>query len=352
MEKKEVKEKIIAYIKAAYQWHIEKEPDCDKGIGLEMVTLEEEILKSFGLPETAFQYSDIMQMYGFSDEGLKENADELYKKLHKEAVAFLLTPVENNNTILRNGKENLLDFQEVLPLIGFFTTKYSMFAYHDIYWRDLCNEQELIDALQKADKFEKPFENNLSSTYADLKKRKCFKEMKEAGLPFAEEYKKHLKYVDTKQDWDAVFDNKDLKKKPKLDEELLLTNLYITKVYVKNANTTVIDILLPHKKTYLVLSIWCNTIMLRNILHHTKYLSLCTNLYLSLKPEYLRDNSFSYNFIEQSGKALEIEEINLKIHLTESYKKKIKYPFDFSVSYLDYNSLIPEVKEMEEDLPF
>jgi|GEM_PF-3569560 len=352
MKKEEIKEKIIAYIKAAYQWHTEDEPSCEKGIGLKMVTLEEEILTSFGLPETAFQYSEILQLYGFSDEDLEENAEELYEKLHQAAVAFLLTPAENNTAILKNGKENLLDAQEVLPLIGFLTTKYAIFIYHDIYWRGLCNEQELIDALQKADKFEKPFENNLSSTYSDLKKRKCFKEMKEAGLPYAEEYKKYLKYAESKQDWDKVFDNKKLKKKPKLGEEFLLTELHITKVFVKDASTAVIVILLPFKKSFLVLSIWCNTIMLRNILHHSKYLSLCTHLYLSVKPDYLRDNSFSYDFIEQMGKALEIENIDLKIHLTEWYKKKVKYPYDYSITSLNYNSPIPEEKELEDDLPF
>ena len=56
-----MKQKIIAYIKTAWQWHQSGNGPITEGVGLQMRDLEEEILTGYGLPHLAFQYSEMLQ---------------------------------------------------------------------------------------------------------------------------------------------------------------------------------------------------------------------------------------------------------------------------------------------------
>ena len=118
MEREKIKQKIISYIDTAYEWHEAGEGSLAETVGKKMVDLEEEILSSFGLPFMAQQYSDIMQVEGFSNENKEQKAEELVEILKYEAQKFLLVPIKKDTKILANAKSQLQDAVEVLPIIG------------------------------------------------------------------------------------------------------------------------------------------------------------------------------------------------------------------------------------------
>ena len=141
--------KIIQYIKCAAQWHALGEPTpIEDGPGLEMSELEEEILRSFGLPATAYRYSNIMQQFGFDDEDAELHAHILYARLTKEAETYLLSPAKSSTEIVRECKKNWSISQDALAFLGFENTRYAGFLYHDIYLKGICTETELIQHLQ------------------------------------------------------------------------------------------------------------------------------------------------------------------------------------------------------------
>lgn len=84
MNSSSIQQEIENYILSSYQWNQEKESIMTQGsTGSIMMSLEEEILIHFGLPSSAFQYTSVMEKYGFSNDDINEKANEFYRWLKK-----------------------------------------------------------------------------------------------------------------------------------------------------------------------------------------------------------------------------------------------------------------------------
>lgn len=165
MNQQLMKQKIIAFINAAWQWHQTGNGSLTEGIGLEMGNLEEKILTGFGLPFMAFQYSEILQLEGFSNEDIEQRATALIKRLSKEAAIYLLSPIEKDEVILKEAKEKLQDAVEVLPMIGLSTSAYNLFLYFDFYFRNIMTENELVSYLKKSETIDGDATTRIPFTY-------------------------------------------------------------------------------------------------------------------------------------------------------------------------------------------
>lgn len=328
-----IEDKIISYIKAAYQWHKEGEVNPIKdGAGLKMIELEDEILKYFGLPENAGQYLDILQHYGFSNKNINQRAKEIIKVLKKEAEDFLIEPIKKDTNILQEGKNNWLGAQDVLPLIGYDTTFYNIFLFHEVYCRGLCNEEELLSYLNQSKEYDEPFNKKIPYKYSKIAEEKYLKKMYKAKLPYTKEYIKYLKYQKTKCKWDSNFDNVCIEEGYELKEVIVLDKFYITEVEVESVNTCIIKILVDYRDSYIPLYIWCTSIMLKAILIHAKYFSIVSPLFESVNPKNLIDNSFVYNVKQSLGKNIEITDIYIELEQLDDEEDDYKDPSNYIVT--------------------
>ena len=346
-----MKQKITTYIKAAWQWHQSGNGPVTEGVGLQMKDLEEEILTGYGLPHLAFQYSEMLQFEGFSKKNLKKRTADLMQRLAHTATDFLLAPIEKDEKVLQQSKAKLKDGVEVLPMIGISTAYYNLFLYHDFYFRNLLNEQALLQHLKKAEALDKQEETRIPYTYQTLQNGNHTKRLMLAGIPFMKEYQQFLKYTCTRQKWDTGFKRNENKAKTVLDDSIGLTRFFITYLGAKNEDMAVMEILAPINNHFARLRIWCTTELITLILLHAKYYSLAIPAMYVMNPRYLNNGEMHLRLKDAHYKNIEIDNIDIGLERDKDEQGDIPY---YSVKYLKPITTISEGLEpgQVDEFPF
>ena len=170
MDHQAMKQKIRDYIAYAYEWHQTGNGPVKEGAGLMMSDLEEDILTGFGLPFMAFQFSEILQLEGFSNKRIEKRAVQLIYQLSTEASLYLLSPIKNKYEALMEAKIMFTDAVEVLPLIDFSTNVYTVFLYYDYFLRSEINAEEFIKYAKMTTDADEEEATRIPFTYQAIKK--------------------------------------------------------------------------------------------------------------------------------------------------------------------------------------
>lgn len=296
MNKELLKIKIISYIKAAYQWHLNGSDKInDNGPGQQMIDLEEEILTSFGLPWMAQRYTDILQAEGLSVNNLKRRSEKLINKLIIEAESFLLGPMESNTEVLERAKKNLEWSVDILPLIGFTNTPYNSFIYYEYYFKDRISVARLLAILRLAELLDKSAETRIPYNYETLKSTNNFDWEINTELPFLKEFETFLKYTKSIQFWNYQtanplfseycesipmeewdFGKYQIHNLIDLDlilpHEFKLHHFFIKQIQIKKQKTCKVLIITKRKETgWIEIEIGCTIAELHFILLHSRY---------------------------------------------------------------------------------
>lgn len=354
MEEKVVKQKIILYIELSYQWHETGEESLDGILGQNITELEEEILTAFGLPFMAFQYSEILQLEGFSIKHIEKRAEKLIKKLKKTAENFLLAPIEKDDKILINAKNILQDVVEVLPIIGITTTAYNCFLYYDKFFRGILNVNELLKVLKKVEELDNIVETRIPSTYESIIQKNTFQKLIDEGLPYIEDYREYLKYKETTHNYDKFSDNYDLGDYFGLPDNIRLENFIIKYIHLKNETTCLIGVIIEYDDILIELSLWCTADLMQVLMLHAKYYSI------ALGPLYLINNSRLVNneikiILKQSVQNnVEINNIHIELERLDNEDDEIQNPFDYIITSIQAKEDLPVIHfdKKSDDLPF
>ena len=354
MNKQLMKQKIMDFINAAWQWHQTGNGPLTQGIGLEMANLEEEILTGFGLPFMAFQYSEILQFEGFSNENIEQRATALIRRLSKEATAYLLSPIEKDEVILKEAKDKLQDAVEVLPMIGLSTSEYSLFLYYDFYLKDILDETQLLQHLKKAETINEDAVTRIPFTYESLKNGNQVKRLLKAGIPFIKEYKAFLKYKFGNQTWDKQPANASDQENMVKNNALILKHFFITYIAAKYEDTAVVEVLVSRKNGFATLRIWCTASMIQLMLQHAKYYSLSIPPMYVINPRYLKDGEVHLRLKEACSKNVEIENIIVGLKRVDNNDdEKDNLPY-YTVAYITPTVTTPAIplNRYGDGLPF
>jgi hypothetical protein len=333
----DIKEKIIAYIDAAYEWHETNEGSLDENPGKLMAELEEEILTAFGLPFAAFKYSDILQQEGFSNTNKEERAEHLMQILKFEAEEFLLVPIEKDADLLNEAKHELKDAVEVLPLIGITTTNYNCFLYYDIFFRGICNAHQILKALKKSEALSWQ-DLQIIDSIELLNQENNYKSL-QLSIPFLKNYKAFINYKRSKHNWNEHNDNYNLDQYVGLPDKFELNHFVIKEIYVENESICCLKILRLLKNTIIEMKLFCQANEMFEILRYAKYYSIAMPILYVIKLALTNSQAITIIAKDAIDNNIEIENINLEI--SKLYKRNEKNAFDYYVA---------EIKK--DDLPF
>lgn len=320
MDQTTLKQKIKSYIQASIQWHHEKMATISDGsIGSIVFSLEEEILIHFGLPSSAYQYSSLLESFGFNDGDINAKVNDLYRDLKNEAITYLLSSPQSDIQILKNGRAAMMHSQEVLPFLGFGVTQYSSFIYHDIFCRDLCSAEQLLEAIKIED-------NNR------------FNHDSELIYPFATEYNTYKAYkhnCNFRKFSSILAESKSFESIYHEGSCLIIDSFIIVSFVVRNPQTCIVDIVITHDNNFLNLQIWCTIKQLLYILYHVKYRSDVASPMLALRYNNYNKGAYTFNSDRNMSMIVEVPRIDIELERLDRKTDIVKMPYSFIISYLD-----------------
>jgi len=109
----------------------------------EIIHLEKQLLRSFGLPRTN-KYCSYLWIEAESNQTIEKSADSLFKKLSSEAKKYLNSHPRTFNQLLTEAKLNKTDPFEVLPEMLVGTNSYTLFVYNEILLKNIDSEDNIL----------------------------------------------------------------------------------------------------------------------------------------------------------------------------------------------------------------
>ncbi|MBL7764599.1 MAG: hypothetical protein JNJ58_00770 [Chitinophagaceae bacterium] len=344
--------KIKAYIKCSAAWHDLGEPaPIEDGPGLKMIELEDDILIKFGLPAGALCYSNILQQAAFTIDEIEENAEYVYHRLLKEAEKFLLSPAQTGVEILRTAKDEWTLAQDALSFMGFDTTTYTGFLYHDIYLSGACTEEELLQYLKFGEAYVLKGARVIPFQYPDL--MNSYEELEQDGLPRLEEYATYLKYIFDKHEWDLDVANLP-DYKMDIDEHFLCIDLfYLGHFEIIDAEYVYALILVYEDGIFYRLPIYCFLNTFNDILRYARYTSRVMHLRMSEQDLDFVSDPYVYHVYRTEGCNHEICGCLLTLELFHSDENVQRSVDSFRVvSIVAMDEIVYEDIDDWDDLPF
>ena len=350
MDQQAMKQKIMDYIAYAHEWHQTGNGPVTEGAGLMMSDLEEEILTGFGLPFMAFQFSEILQLEGFSNKRIEKRALKLIDQLTTEASLYLLSPIKNKYEALMEAKIMFTDAVEVLPLIDFSTNVYTVFLYYDYFLRSEINAEEFIKYAKMTTDADEEEATRIPFTYQAIKKRNQLKRLINEGFPYVNEFRDYLKYLSASNDWvkkDTSHVNSSFSKSGDI---IIVSKAYITYIAIKNEDNAAIEMLINFKGNIIPIRLWCSVFGLTILLKCSKYWSLSIPFLYATRPPFDDDTIHIYPE-EMNGKNIETSDVILILEKSR-YQGTKKDPPYFEVIYMKLQ--VPKIKtaSKSDGLPF
>ena len=313
MDKRKLIKKISAYIAVSHAWHAANEPDIiPDSLGTEMIDLEEEILSELGLPPMAYQFSSVMQEYGYSVDNLQEKSAELLYKLEQQVPLYKSMLQKPKCQILHEGKEQRLDAQEVLPILDFPVTRYTRFLYHDIFCKGKCDAGLLI-------------------SYLSLKMEVYDDDRLPDITPFLNEYRDYLENIEAESYWEKISiktASADFEEAYPVETELKLTTFIISSFEVRSEAFCAADIIIKHRHSYLMLKLYMIVEQLQLLLLKARYVCDISPLILNIRD----GRPYKYNEEDNRADYIEVPVIKLKIERVDELGDEIMHPYSFLIS--------------------
>jgi len=154
-----------------------------------MLTLENNILKKYGLPQL-LAYRDIL-----IELNTENDIGHVAVQLKNAAEYYLVSTPRRDVKLLEDAKANDLKTYEVLPEIGIDDTLHAMFYFEEYFKKDKITANELISILKTID------EDTSSKIgqfhYYTFKQQNLeevgtlYKELSMIGIPFLDEFKNY-----------------------------------------------------------------------------------------------------------------------------------------------------------------
>lgn len=303
MKTEELKKHLTAYITAARDYNTRKRIFWE-----ERDEMENKILGAFALPVTQNIYT-MMYKAATGKGTVEDKAEELSGMLQQEAEAFFTAPARTDINVLKEAKENKENDQNVLPLMGFSWGDYNSFLYHDVYMKGLCDEKQLLSALQQAKPYKLPF------FIKDINSKKALADLQEkTGLPWLTEYRDYVKYVRGRHPWNMGHRNKK-RSLYNLPEKMKLDYFYISRIMGRTDHVW-ISVLVPYEEDYVELNVLLTYDKLYELLDAARYYHISYDALHAI--EYYRGGltefeQFIINCKKEIGLKIEILNANLEI---------------------------------------
>lgn len=120
-------------------------PESDSKLFEEILFLQSQILKSFGLPETI----DFLPLVEFSSIPSESMLNEREAQLHSAAKTYLLTKAKSDVELLKDAKATSADPFNVLPELKVSNHAYTHFLYKEKFLKGIISEEIILDVFSK-----------------------------------------------------------------------------------------------------------------------------------------------------------------------------------------------------------
>jgi ribosomal protein L30/L7E len=178
-------------------------PSEDGELFEEILTLQERILSSFGLPST----TDNLKLVWFNGSvPTPLELVERVKQLNQKAKEYLLSPVKPETQILRDAQENKASAFSTLPELGITTHSYTIFVYEKILLAKRDKIENILEELRRANQPRTlHILENLSEGNVE-KPDEVIEVLKHLGLKYIDDFVKTFPKKNTRKEANQLFE--------------------------------------------------------------------------------------------------------------------------------------------------
>lgn len=144
LNKEIVKSKIILLSEKSLLLEKLGGPENNSELFEEIFSIEDDILKSFGLPENS-KFAQILKRNNIPSN---HELEEMISILENIASEYLLAPTETSISVLTKAKDLKLDPFGVLPELKIITHIYSIFVYEEILLKERDTPENVLKELE------------------------------------------------------------------------------------------------------------------------------------------------------------------------------------------------------------
>ncbi|MFN5628202.1 MAG: hypothetical protein ACK48W_02845 [Bacteroidota bacterium] len=144
LNKEIVKSKIILLSEKSLLLKKLGGPENNSELFEEIFSIEDDILKSFGLPENS-KFAQILKRNNIPSN---HELEEMIFILENIASEYLLAPTETSISVLTKAKDLKLDPFGVLPELKIITHIYSIFVYEEILLKERDTSENVLKELE------------------------------------------------------------------------------------------------------------------------------------------------------------------------------------------------------------
>jgi hypothetical protein len=144
LNKEIVKSKIILLSEKSLLLEKLGGPENNSELFEEIFSIEDDILKSFGLPENS-KFAQILKRNNIPSN---HELEEMISILENIASEYLLAPTETSISVLTKAKDLKLDPFGVLPELKIITHIYSIFVYEEILLKERDTSENVLKELE------------------------------------------------------------------------------------------------------------------------------------------------------------------------------------------------------------
>jgi hypothetical protein len=119
-------------------------PENNSELFEEIFSLEDDILKSFGLPENS-KFAQILKCENIPSN---QELEKMISFLENIASEYLLAPTETSISVLAKAKDLKLDAFSVLPELKIITHIYSIFVYEEVLLKEKDTPENVLKELE------------------------------------------------------------------------------------------------------------------------------------------------------------------------------------------------------------
>ena len=181
---------IYEYYHKSTELHKLNDYDQNQDLLIEVLDIEFEILKKFGLPDTE-NFRGILDLFSWNETISEQEVGELHEQLKAIAIEFLSSPAKSDIEILFEGKLNNLVAGDILPQTAFDANSYNVFLYESMFYSDHYAIELILEEMMKGNQI--PLFTLKRIDTALLLKGKLDKEVKHIGLKYWPDFVKSKK---------------------------------------------------------------------------------------------------------------------------------------------------------------